>query len=190
MPMRKLILVKHAAPQVVPGVPPEKWALSDQGKHRCGPLAEALRAYQPEIVVSSLEPKADETGELVAGHLTLPFEAVEGLHEHDRSNVPHLPSREFISLMELFFRRPAERALGRESADEALRRFEAAVERVLADHEDRNVAIVSHGTVIALFVAKHGGGKAFDLWRQMGLPSFRVLGLPGYSVEAAEDAVG
>src|SRR4051812_34704743 len=169
--MRKLILVKHAAPQVVPGVPPEKWTLSEQGKQRCAALADALRAYQPAAVVSSLEPKAAETGELVAGQLTLPFEAVEGLHEHDRSNVPHLPSREFISLMELFFRRPAERVLGRETADEALRRFESAVERVQSDHPDQTVAIVSHGTVIALFVAKHGGGRAYDLWRQMSLPS-------------------
>ena len=173
----------------MPGVAPEKWALSEQGRQRCAPLAEALRAYQPAAVISSLEPKADETGELVAGHLTLPFEAVEGLHEHDRSNVPHLPSREFISLMELFFRRPAERVLGRETADEALGRFEAAVARVLADHADQNVAIISHGTVIALFVARYGGGKAYDLWRQMGLPSFRVLGLPQYSVEAEKDVV-
>src|SRR3954447_3995876 len=188
--MRKVILVKHAAPQVVPGVPPEKWTLSEQGKQRCGPLAEALRAYQPGLVVSSREPKAVETGELVAGQLALPFEAVEGLHEHDRSNVPHLPSREFISLMELFFRRPDERVLGRETAAECLRRFEAAIERVLADHAGQNVAVVSHGTVIALFVAKHAGGKAFDLWRQMGLPSFRVLGLPDYSVEAAKDSLG
>ena len=145
-----------------------------------------MRAYQPGIVISSLEPKADETGELVAGQLALPFEAIEGLHEHDRSNVPHMPSREFISLMELFFRRPAERVLGRETADEALRRFEAAVGRVLADHADESVAVVSHGTVIALFVAKRAGGKAFDLWRQMGLPSFRVLGLPDYLRRSGE----
>jgi broad specificity phosphatase PhoE len=188
--MRKLILVKHAAPQVVPGVAPEKWTLSEQGKQRCGALADALLAYQPAAVVSSLEPKAAGTGELVAGQLTLPFEAVEGLHEHDRSNVPHLPSREFISLMELFFRRPAERVLGRESAHEALRRFESAVGHVLNTHAEQTVAIVSHGTVIALFVAKYGGGKAYDLWRQMGLPSFKVLGLPAYSVEAGKDAVG
>ncbi len=181
--MAKLILVKHAAPVVTPGVPPEKWVLSEQGKLRCGPLAEAVRPYAPAVVVASLEPKAAETGEVVAAHLGAAFEAAAGLHEHDRSNVPHLPSREFISLVEVFFRKPAERVLGRESADEALARFERAVSDVLARYPAGNVAVVSHGTVLALLLAKHGGGKPFELWRKMGLPSYAVVEVPAWRVE-------
>ena len=95
-------------------------------------------------------------------------------------------------MMELFFRRPGELVLGRESADQALARFDEAVGRVVAGRPDGgNVAVVSHGTVIALFVARHGGrgGRGFDLWRRLGLPSFVVMGAPGYGVEAVVDSV-
>src|SRR6266581_9482926 len=114
--MSKLILVKHAAPVVAPDVPAEQWRLSEQGRAACAPLAEALRKYAPRVVVASEEPKARETGELVARHLGVPFHTAPGLHEHDRSNVPHLRSGEFISLMEVLFRKPNQLLLGRETA--------------------------------------------------------------------------
>jgi broad specificity phosphatase PhoE len=181
--MRKLILIKHAPPEVVPDVPPEQWKLSERGRALCTPLADAVRPHTPAVVVSSTEPKASETGELLGSALGLPFETAPGLHEHDRSNVPHMPSREFISAMELFFRRPGERVLGRETADEAEGRFRGAVTRVLDAHPAGNVAVVSHGTVIALMVAKASGQSPFRLWRELGLPSFVVLRLPDLALE-------
>ncbi|MDB5295925.1 MAG: hypothetical protein JWO31_1908, partial [Phycisphaerales bacterium] len=144
----------------------------------------------PAAVVTSREPKAAETGALLAAALGLPpAEASDGLGEHDRSNVPHLPTREFISLVELFFRRPGERVLGRETADEALVRFAAAVDDVLARHPAGNVAVVTHGTVLALLLAKHGGGRPFELWRRMGLPSYAVVELPAWRVARVVERV-
>ena len=147
--MPKLILIKHASPLVVPGKPPEQWRLSDQGRESCGPLAEKLRGHQPAVVVSSVEPKAIETAEFVAASLGVSHHTAPGLHEHDRSNVPHMRSGEFISMMELFFRRPDELVLGKETASEALARFSKAVDAVVSQHADQTIAIVSHGTVIA-----------------------------------------
>jgi broad specificity phosphatase PhoE len=181
--MQKLILIKHASPLVIPGTPSEKWNLSEKGRESCVPLAEAVREFSPAAIVTSEEPKARETGEIVAAKLGVPIETAPGLHEHDRSKVPHMRSGEFISHMELLFRRPGERVLGSESADEALDRFEAAIDDVLAKHEKGNVAIVSHGTVIALFVAEHGEQYGFELWRKMGLPSMVVMTLPGREIE-------
>lgn len=181
--MRKLILIKHASPQVDPRTPSERWRLSEAGRAKCAPLAERLRALEPTIIVSSVEPKAEESARLVAGALGVPHVTATGLHEHDRSNVPHLRSGEFISLMELLFRKPDERVLGRESASAASERFEQAVANVLEKHTEGNVAIVSHGTVIALFLANHGAvGKPFELWRRLGLPSVAVLSLPEMQV--------
>src|SRR5207253_386486 len=74
--MRKLILVKHAAPHVMPGVPPEKWRLSDKGKSSCATLAEAIRPDAPAVIVASEEPKAAETAELLAAALSVPFETM------------------------------------------------------------------------------------------------------------------
>ncbi len=180
---RKLILIKHASPYVIPGTPPEQWTLSDKGRESCSALADALREYSPEILTASEEPKAKETAQLAASRLSASVETAKDLHEHDRSNVPHMRSGEFISHMELFFRKPDECVLGRESADEALARFDAAIGKIIAEHATGNIAIVAHGTVIALFLAKHSDRKAFELWREMGLPSFAVLELPEMRLE-------
>ena len=176
---RKLILIKHAAPLVVPGTPPERWKLSDRGRESIPALADAIRPHAPTVVVSSEEPKAKETAELLVKALGgVPVETAAGLHEHDRSNVPHMRSGEFISHVELLFRKPTERVLGRESAVVALDRFEEAVRAVVAKHADGNIAIVSHGTVIALLAAEHSDRYGFELWREMGLPSLVVFDLP------------
>ncbi len=180
--MRKLILIKHSAPLVRPAVPPEQWRLSAEGKARCVALADAVRPHFPTRVFSSTEVKAQETGDLLATALGVARATAPGLHEHDRSNVPHLPTREFVSLMALFFSRPTERVLGRESAAEALERFSAAVAAVVPRDAEENVAVVSHGTVIALFLARHSRSRGFDLWREMGLPSFAVLSVPEWVV--------
>jgi broad specificity phosphatase PhoE len=188
--MPRLILIKHAAPQVVPGTPSEKWVLSDAGTHACTPLAEAIAPLSPAVVIASLEPKAAETGELLAARLGLPFETADGLHEHDRSNVPHMQSREFISLVELFFRKPRDLVLGKESAYQAVERFERALDRVIESHADTDLAVVSHGTVIALLLEEYGGGRGFELWRKMGLPSFAVIDLPQRRVSKIVERVG
>jgi broad specificity phosphatase PhoE len=188
--MRKLILIKHASPLVIPGTPPEQWKLSDKGRESCVALAEALREHAPSLFVSSEEPKAQETAELTAGQLGAAFETAKDLHEHDRSNVPHMRSGEFISHMEVFFRKRDERVLGKETARDAEDRFADAIDAVLKKHPQGNVAIVAHGTVIALFLTRHGGKKPFELWREMGLPSFAVLTVPGMQIESVIRRVG
>lgn len=170
--MPTLILIKHAKPQVLPEIPSDQWPLSDEGRRLCEPLAERVRGHQPQVVVSSEEPKAAETGRIIAERLGVPFETAPGLHEHDRSNVPHMPTREFISYMALFFKKPDEQVLGLETAKEARERLTGAIDEVLARHPDQNVAIVTHGTVLALYAAETAGREAFATWRAMGLPSF------------------
>lgn len=178
--MPKLILIKHASPEVIPGQPPETWKLSDKGRQSCVPLAEKLAAYSIAKIFSSSEPKAIETAELVAAKLGIPTETANDLFEHDRSNVPHMRSGEFISAMEHFFRRPDELVLGKETAAECLERFSAAVQSILeANAKESSIAIVSHGTVIALYLEKLAGKPAFQLWRELGLPSFAVLNRSG-----------
>lgn len=83
--MRKLILVRHSLPEFTEGVPAHQWSLSAEGRQRCVPLAEGLGAYEPVAVVTSTEPKAVETGQVIADHLSLLLESADGLREHHRS---------------------------------------------------------------------------------------------------------
>jgi broad specificity phosphatase PhoE len=182
--MPKLILVKHSAVRVEPGIPPEQWRLSEDGRRRCDALADRLAALSPAEIITSTEPKAAETGKIVADRLGVPLETAPGLHEHVRTRVPHMPTAQFISMVELMFRRPDELVLGDETAQQASDRFSRAVEGVLQSRAGQTVAIVTHGTVLALLVARHNPDQqAFGLWRSMQLPSFVVLTLPGMKVE-------
>ena len=176
--MRKLILIKHAKPLVDPAKRSELWTLSEEGREQAKLLAPLVAPLAPAIVASSEEPKALETAQILASGLGISVESMPDLHEHDRSNVPHMRSGEFISHVEVFFRKPTERVLGRETATEALGRFENAIDDVLAKHPEGNIAIVSHGTVIALFIEHHSDRNGFAIWREMSLPSFAVFELP------------
>jgi len=184
---RKLILIKHSKPLVDPRLPSHQWRLSDEGRQRCEPLVQAVRAHQPRIVISSEEPKASETARILSAGLGVPFQTAAGLGEHDRSNVPHMESREFISRVAHFFKNPQMLVLGRETAQAACDRLAAALNDLLQGNADGNIAVVTHGTVLALLVAEKTGEDGFLLWRRMGLPSMIVFGLPRWDeVERTE----
>ena len=187
--MRKLILIKHARPQQVEGVSPEQWGLSPEGREACVPLAETARRHAPAIIASSTEPKAAQTAAIVGERLGVAVEPVEQLHEHDRAGVPLMAPREFISLMALFFKQPGRLVLGNETADAMAGRFQRAIDALLASHPDGDIAVVSHGTVIAQFAADHGAGDPFALWRAMGLPSMIVFSIPEYELIERVDRV-
>lgn len=172
-----LILVKHSLPQIADDRPAHTWNLSAEGQLRSHRLAEQLESFEPEIIVSSNEPKAKETAEILAIHFQLDMQIISDLHEHDRSNVPYLTDNAFQASIREFFQRPDELVLGNETANQAHARFYRTVHSVLKDHQNKTVLTVSHGTVISLFVSRLTGSSDLELWSQLGLPSFVALDL-------------
>ncbi len=186
---RTLVLVKHSLPEIVPTLPPSQWRLSDVGRARCESLAEKLSGYRPDVFVSSVEFKALETAQILASRLCKPAGAFEGLHEHDRTNVEFVSEKEFDARAEEFFLKPRELVWGRETADQAHARFAGAVERVIEEYAEENVAIIAHGTVITLYVSRIAGLEPFAFWKRLGLPSFVVLSLPKLEVETIVEQI-
>ncbi len=180
--MRRLLLIKHSAPEIVPSQPARLWMLSATGRSRCPVLARHLGAYAPATIISSIEPKAAETAQLIAEALEKSWYPVEGLHEHDRSNAPFLSTAEFEATISRFFAEPDSLVFGRETANAACERFSRAIMEVLRRHPQGDLAVVAHGTVITLFVAQTNSIDAFDFWRRLGLPSYVVLLLPDLSI--------
>ena len=173
--MKYLILVKHSLPEVREDIPAREWTLSEEGRTRARELAGKLFSYQPEIMVSSVEPKARETASILAENLGLEFQEVAGLHEHDRSGAPYYSKNEFQTLVQEFFAKPAELIFGNETANSALGRFRQAVDVVLNSYSNKNIVVVTHGTVISLYVSWLTGCDGYVLWQELGLPSFVVL---------------
>ena len=160
-----------------PAVPAAQWSLSPEGRARAGAFASRIDSGNAERVFTSVEPKAVQTAHALADAWKLPVEEVPGLHEHERPK-PRMMSREqFEATVRDLFARPSELVFGAETADAARLRFSDAVMR-LADNTERDVIVVSHGTVIALFAAAHAGVDAFDFWGQLDMPCAVTFTLP------------
>lgn len=170
-PQTRLILIKHAMPEIDTSVSSHLWPLSEHGRIACLRLATEIAVYAPEIIVTSIEPKAFETGELLANLLGLPCETAPGLQENDRTGIDFLNMETYESTFQRFFMFPDELTVGRETANRASSRFCGAVERVLEAHPSSTVAIVAHGTVISLFLRHVAAINPFLVWQRLQLPS-------------------
>ena len=175
--MGNLIFIRHSLPQFSEVQPPEHWELSQKGLARCEWLAKLLRPYHPKTLVHSREVKAQQTAEVTARLLSCNWMSWPNLHEHVRPASYFTDQVTFESRVKAFFEHPGELVFGLETADEAYTRFTAAVETLRAHTflPAENLFIVSHGTVISLFVAQRCGIDAFSLWKQLKLPSYIVL---------------
>lgn len=174
-----LILIRHAAPEIVPALPPDQWRLSAAGREQAEQLAADLADYRLKAVITSVEPKAQETGQIVASRLGCSFHSAPGLHEHRRTPEDFTGDvAYFRSQVARLFEQPEELILGRETASAASARFGEAVTHVLADFPEHNIAIVTHGTVLSLYLARVAGIAPYPFWSRLGLPAFVVLSRP------------
>jgi broad specificity phosphatase PhoE len=178
--MRKLILIRHSETNPVPGVTASQWQLTEEGRRRCRTLAERLAPYDLRMIVTSIEAKAVQTGQLVSEILDVPTVTADDLHEHDRSNITPLTldPQEFRATIARLFANPKTLVYGIETADDAHARFAGAVRRVIDSYPDGNLAIVTHATVLTLFVSRLAGLDPFPFWERLGMPAYVVLLLP------------
>ena len=177
--MSNLVLVRHSLPEIDPAVPADQWRLSEKGRHLAETLADRLACYEPSAIMTSPEPKAVETAEIVAGRTGTPVELADGLREHDRRNEAFLGSQaEFEERMALLFENPGRLVFGQETADEAFSRFSQAVFEMIDRHPEDDTVMVTHGTVMTLFLSQAVGLAPLPFWRGLGMPSFAVMSVP------------
>ena len=177
--MHTLILIKHSKPEIKADVPAKLWNLSTEGRERATNLAKALARYSPQTIVSSDEPKAIQTAQIVADIHHIPHHVAQNLHEHDRSNVlANDGQAQFEAKVAAFFDQPDELVYGLETATTALSRFSQALDETISRFPVDTLAVVTHGTVITLYVAKACGIDPFPFWKSLQLPSYVVLSMP------------
>ncbi len=177
-----LILVKHSLPEIDPGRPAAQWQLCEEGRKRCQPLAKALADYNPGRIFTSHEPKAIETGQIVAAQLGLTSFSADNLHEHRRLSAAFTGKPEFEANVARFFAEPEQLVFGEETASQATNRFTKAVQQLVDLYPQETLILVSHGTVISLFYQTVRGENPYPLWQKLGLPSFLAFSLPDYAL--------
>lgn len=169
MAISKLILIRHAETAVSPTIPSKQWDLTVNGRLQAKQFAQKF-PITPAHLYSSSETKAQETGRILAEAMGMRCQTAPNLHEHDRTGVPYFPSRaDFETAVSTFFNQPNDLVFGQETANETLTRFSNGI-AALPDDEGKT-AVVSHGTVITLFICDHNPTlNAMDFWRKLTMP--------------------
>ena len=115
---------------------------------------------------------------MVAASLHLDVAVNDELREHERPSLPFAASRDaFESALATAFARPTDTIYGGESVEGARSRFASAIARILASPGDGTPLVVTHGTVLASYVASVTGCDPVPLWRGLDLPSWLALDL-------------
>ena len=176
--MRKLLLVRHSLPIITGDQTASLWQLSEEGRRRCERLGELLAADPPAAIVTSTEPKAIETGQIIGERLGIPVESAPNLHEHERPGTDLDTLEQFQAKVARLLENLGELVFGAETGDQARERFSAAVHDAMKRHPAGDLAIVSHGTVMTLFLAHVAALDPVPFWQGLGLPALVVLSYP------------
>ena len=184
----RLVLIKHSLPEMQIQMESRFWHLSQEGRKRCAPLADKLRRFDLARIVSSNEPKAIETAEILAAELSRSHIVRPDLQENDRTGLGFVGADAYRETFRRFFAEPDMVVVGNETAEETRTRFTTAIEGVLDEFPDETLAIVTHGTVISLLVSEPNPEDRFRLWKRLGLPSYVVVSRP--ALEIVEEFYG
>ena len=181
-----LVLVRHARPLLLAGVEAARWELDPGAVPEIEALGHALAACLPAVadvrlagtVVASHEPKAQATARELARVWGRHHSQAAGLEEQHRGVLPLVDDLTWRATVSRVFTSPHELVLGEETGFEAERRFAAAVEAVRAAATARGEGlsiVVSHGTVMTLYLAAANHLDPGELWGSLAMPEAMLV---------------
>jgi broad specificity phosphatase PhoE len=170
--LRRLVLVRHAAVELVEGVPPSEWRLTDEGHADARRLAALPVFGDVALVATSPEGKARGTARPIAA----PIRVEEDLREVERRRTFVVARSAYVDLVDRYF--AGGRVEGWEPVADARARIVGCIERLLADTAG-DLVVVSHGLVLSLYLADLRGQPRVDLaeWEAIPLPAVAVVGV-------------
>lgn len=148
-----IIFVRHCDTLKDPNKNASFWELSDAGKEQATNLAKNNLLQKAELIYASNEIKTSLSITPLAQKLNLNILINEDLGEVRRGD-KFLSKEEF----ELEKNKQLEDlnypAFGGETGNDALERFEKAINQIILENKEKTIIIVSHGTILNLYFAK------------------------------------
>ncbi len=77
---------------------------------------------------------------------------------------------------------PEQLLYGEETFESAQSRFSDAVTRLINTHPNETIALISHGTILSLYLARRMNVPPFAIWSLLDMPAYAVLTLPDSQV--------
>ncbi len=174
--MTRLYLIRHPHTRPDPALPASQWDLSDMGREQVEALVRAPIWGDVAAVYTSSQRKTTCVGEALRAAFQLPIDEIAGLDEAARDR--WLEPDDFQAAQRAFFALPDRPPVpGWETADAARLRFVAALDEISARHEpDESIAVVTHATVLTLYLAYLRGEPArFADWGAIGFAEIVTL---------------
>lgn len=172
----RVVLVRHAMPVIDPARPAGEWPLAGDVAESVLSLAEAMSDQEPDGIVSSPEPKALGTAELLAAHLDIAVSRDDALREQGLDTIPWIDGPDgFRQRVREHFERANEIVFGEESSAAAAARFAGALER--ARERYRTPVLVTHGRIMCGYLAATFGVDPVELWESLRMPDAHVIDL-------------
>jgi broad specificity phosphatase PhoE len=162
----RLLFVRHTAVELLDGVPPRDWPVTEEGRRAAERLAREPIWRELTHVATSPEDKAVETARPLARAAELAPHVDDDLREVARE-LPVLPRAEYAELVARWL--GGEDLPGFEPREHAARRFAAAVDRAAAASPGPT-AVVTHGLVLALHL-----GLTPHEWAALPLPGIAAV---------------
>jgi broad specificity phosphatase PhoE len=175
-----LILVRHSISQPRAGASAHDWQLTDEGREKVTVLSNRMGGLNIRKIVSSDQPKALETARLLAYGLgDVPEQTDANLRETHRKTAPfYTDLTDFKRAVQAAMQHPNQLLFGEETFAAAQARFSQAAATLISESIDGSVAMVSHGTILALHIASLTGFDAFSVWNLLDMPAYAVFDLP------------
>ncbi len=170
---RRLHLIRHARPEIDAATPPELWRLSDQGRREAMALGGRIRLTAATVWCSP-EPKARETGAIIAGASGARLAVHPGLREL-AFRAGFLAQEEFIRRVRAYLDGTQDPAF--EPYDDAGRRIVACLAELCQTGEG-DLALVSHGRIMTLLLGDILGRRlGAEEWAAIAMPDWTLLDL-------------
>ena len=149
----KYIFLRHAETIKDPSRPAPEWDLTPDALVKIEEYISDNRFANVTKIYSSTESKAIATGKPVAEFLNLQINEMEDFVEVKREK-KFLTDEEFLDQKKRELTNIDKIENGVESANTALLRFEMGIQKLEEKYSNENILIVTHGTVMALYLAK------------------------------------
>lgn len=178
----KIVLVRHARPEIDPAYPAGIWELAGDAGVAVDRLAMDLAGLSVDGIVTSPEPKAAATAQIIAAALDLPRSEDESFREQGLDTTPWISGPDgFVQAVRDHFACPEEAVFGDEPSSVAAARFAFGVERARAMHQ--YPVIVTHGRVMCGYLREAIGVEPMDVWPTLRMPDALVVDLDGKTLE-------
>lgn len=176
--MERLILVRHAEPEVDPTLAAAEWPLTSRGEFAVRRLATVLSGLEPGWIVSSPERKARETAALIAESLEIPVAEEPLIAEQGAGPDEFIANYgEFREMVRQHFIHSQQVVFRQEAAADAARRMAICVDQC---RDAGGVPVlVTHGRIMASWLASVTGRNAWEIWNEFRLPDLIEVDLDG-----------